>query len=181
MAAIAPMMAAAGILSHRKAENLRSRDNRAEEMAFGRMGGRFKGNLREKAMDMAGKSGWYNKTRHRRIQPGQSIADIASNVKANKPIEHMRKTQPGPRIDMTESIGRNRIDYSDNASDVYQGFSSNMIDRGLLSRRFHSGDMNMINRRRRVQPKQMGGGERLSFRNTQPNKGTYGIGQGFNR
>ena len=82
------------------------------------------------------------------------------------------------RVAMDMAVGRHRTDYK---TAPHPGSFSGAIRQHMLKRRLHSGDFNMINRRRRVQPRQMGGPARLSHRNTQPNRGTFGIGQGINR
>ena len=84
--------------------------------------------------------------------------------------------------DLSEAIGRQRTDYAPPQSmlGMLQNHGGNQRP-SMLNRRLHSGDMNMLNRRRRVQPRQLGGKPRFSFRNNETNRGTFGIGQGFNR
>ena len=87
----------------------------------------------------------------------------------------------GKRPDLSESIGRQRTDYPEKPQSMMAMIRSKFNNQSMLGRRFHSGNMNMINRRRRAIPREMGGPPRLSHRNTQPNRGTFGIGQGINR
>ncbi len=89
----------------------------------------------------------------------------------------------GDTVNLQDAIGQQRFQYGDSKQSLL-GLMRNRHGIGkknMLSRRFHSGGFNMINRRRRAQPRQMGGPPRLSRRNTQPNRGTFGIGQGINR
>lgn len=84
--------------------------------------------------------------------------------------------------DKIGGIGNQRTRYDKSpfeASSLRSQMSKNFGN--LMDRRLHSGDLNMINRRRRVQPRSEMGGARLSYRNTQPNRGTFGVGQGINR
>ena len=90
----------------------------------------------------------------------------------------------GKTVDLASAVGRQRQRYGNNNPQSMLGMVRNHIGGNrpsMLSRRLHSGDLNMINRRRRVQPRKMEGPPRLSYRNTQQNKGTFGIGQGINR
>jgi len=93
----------------------------------------------------------------------------------------------GRNVDLTKSVGHQRMRYGKNMPQEHMTMAGMLQNHArpaipsMMNRRLHSGDLNMINRRRRVQPRQMGGPPRLSFRNTQPNRGTYGIGQGINR
>lgn len=48
----------------------------------------------------------------------------------------------------------------------------------LLDRRLASGNLNLLNRRRRVLPRAPGGPARLKRRKSGQNKGTFGVGQG---
>ena len=91
----------------------------------------------------------------------------------------------GKTVDLQKSIGQQRQRYGEGSGHPQSmlGMINNKFTQrpSLLNRRLHSGDMNMINRRRRAIPREVGGPPRLSHRNTQPNRGTFGIGQGINR
>ena len=158
------------ILDRVKADRIRNADQRAEWSAFEKMTG-GKGMRRDKM------STWSDR-----------VGNLARDIRDTKPRDHQMKIQPGPRIGALENIGRQRIDYGSGAESMVSGnmfkgaaMRNEVMDHALLGRRLHSGDLNLINRRRRVQPRDLEGGERLSFRNTQPNQGTFGIGQGINR
>ena len=108
------------------------------------------------------------------------------------PERYAWEQMSGRRSDLSSSIGRQRARYGGEIPTTMMGLIHNHIRKGIgpkrkpmvqkpLNRRFHSGGMNMLNRRDRVKPRQVGGAPRLSKRNTQPNKGTFGIGQGINR
>lgn len=88
----------------------------------------------------------------------------------------------GKTVDLQEAIGQQRTTYQQ--PQTLQGMINKKFNNAsptMLARRFHSGNFNMVNRRRRAQPRQVDGPPRLSHRNTQPNRGTFGIGQGINR
>ena len=106
-----------------------------------------------------------------RTQPGGPYPDMGS-------YDKMAQSMAGEDI-LGGAIGRQRKDYGHHKSSFRGAIAKHT--QSITGRRLHSGDLNMINRRRRVQPRQMGGPSRLSHRNTQPNRGTYGIGQGINR
>ena len=175
-APIAMGMMSSSILDRVKADKMRNADNRAEWAAYEAMTGKLPGWLGSKRRRKrgSGMSGWMSK-----------VGQMAGKARDMAPPRN--RTQPGPRIGALENIGRQREDYTDSQNivtgNMFQGSSmrNEIMDHALLGRRFHSGDLNMINRRRRVQPRELDGGERLSFRNTQPNQGTFGIGQGINR
>ena len=160
MAGIAPQIMAAAVgsslLSHQHAKSLARRgyqqlkDTSAEELALGKMG--YKG--------------------------FKGVKEMKENPAFGRETD-FRYTQPGTSVDSEKAIGHQRERYDLNPDSL----SDSVLAHGqgkLLDRRFASGDFNMINRRRRAQPRD-GEGLRLSFRNTQPNQGTFGIGQGINR
>tara|TARA_R100000008_G_scaffold1947_1_gene1605 strand:+ start:9285 stop:9599 length:315 start_codon:yes stop_codon:yes gene_type:complete len=104
------------------------------------------------------------------------MANFAYQAAAKKMGLQMRGVDRG----VEQAIGRTNMHYNPQSNST-MNIGMQVRNHAMLGRRLHSGDLNMINRRRRVQPRQLGGAPRLSFRNTQPNKGTYGIGRGLNR